>query len=250
MTPTELLEIEYPSSDGKPMAENTRQYWTIVHITSALDDHFANDPNVFIASDNLVYPVQFHPEICYAPDVYLAFGRPKGHRSSYRVWEEGGIFPQIIFEILSPSNSTEEMADKLAFYRRYGAEEYYVYDPETYDLEIYVRRSNGFRAIAQGRVNGFESPRLRMRFEIGADGLLIILPNGQPIQTYHELSTALAEEKQLKMQAQQAAEKEKLLKEQAQQTADNALSALEELHKKLREIGIDPATLSEGVNKP
>ena len=34
----------------------------------------------------------------------VVFGRPKGYRGSYRQWEEGGIAPQVVFEILSPGN--------------------------------------------------------------------------------------------------------------------------------------------------
>jgi Uma2 family endonuclease len=59
----------------------------------------------------------------------VAIGRPKGHRGCYKQWEEGGIAPQVVFEVLSPSNSVKEMNDKRAFYDTYGVEEYYVYDP-------------------------------------------------------------------------------------------------------------------------
>lgn len=50
----------------------------------------------------LWYPVESHPEIRTAPDVLVVFGRPKGHRGSYKQWEEDNIPPQVVFEILSP----------------------------------------------------------------------------------------------------------------------------------------------------
>ena len=46
--------IEYPDSDGKPMADNTLQFEWIVTIKGNLDLLFANDPNVFVAGDNLI----------------------------------------------------------------------------------------------------------------------------------------------------------------------------------------------------
>src|SRR5581483_11212657 len=80
--------ILYPESDGKPLADNTRQFEWIVLIKKGLDDWFKRDLNVFIAGDLLWYPVKNHPEINTAPDLMVTIGRPKGHRSCYKQWEE------------------------------------------------------------------------------------------------------------------------------------------------------------------
>ncbi|WP_373508574.1 Uma2 family endonuclease [Thiocapsa sp.] len=99
----------------------------VIEIKENLEILFADRPDVFIAGDLLWYPVPDRRETGpIALDVLVAFGRPKGRRGSYRQWEEGGIAPQVVFEILSPSNSAKEMADKLAFYDHYGVEEYYL----------------------------------------------------------------------------------------------------------------------------
>jgi hypothetical protein len=39
---------------------------------------FADRPDVFVAGDLLWYPVEGRPDICRAPDVMVAIGRPKG----------------------------------------------------------------------------------------------------------------------------------------------------------------------------
>src|SRR5687768_4537540 len=117
--------IVYPESDGQPMAENTLQFRWIVTIQGGLDALFANDPNVFVAGDLLWYPVDGEPTIRQAPDAMVVFGRPKGERGSYRQWEEGGVAPQVVFEVLSPGNRAGEMTRKSLFYERYGVEEYY-----------------------------------------------------------------------------------------------------------------------------
>jgi len=46
-------EIIYPDSDGKPMADNTKQFELIVEIKKGLDVLYLNDPEVFIAGDRL-----------------------------------------------------------------------------------------------------------------------------------------------------------------------------------------------------
>lgn len=69
-----------------------------------------------------------------APDVIVVFGRPKGKHRSYRQWQENNIPPQVVFEILPCSNDTKEMERKLEFHDTYSVEEYYLYDPESFQL--------------------------------------------------------------------------------------------------------------------
>ena len=107
--PTEII---YPDSDGKPMADNTLQADAMTIIHNNLRALYADDPNVFVAIDLLWYPVEGNPRIRVAPDVLVALGRPKGHRGSYKQWEEGGVAPQVVFEVLSPGNRKAAMNEK------------------------------------------------------------------------------------------------------------------------------------------
>src|SRR5262249_339924 len=135
--------VVYPDSDGMPMSDNTLQFEWITTIKLGLDDVFRDREDVFVAGDLLWYPVEGQPDIRIGPDVLVAFGRPGGYRGSYKQWEEGGIPPQVVFEILSPNNSLHEMVRKLRFYERYGVEEYYSYDRDHRSLEVWGRRPDG-----------------------------------------------------------------------------------------------------------
>jgi Uma2 family endonuclease len=150
-TTVETAPIVYPDSDGMPMADNTQQFRAIVTIQGNLDALFRDRDDVFVAGDLLWYPVEGRPDIRRAPDVLVAFGRPKGDRGSYRQWEEGGIAPQVVFEVLSPGNTLTEIAAKFEFYDTYGVEEYYVYDPERGEM-------TGWRQAA-GAVAGHRGDR-------------------------------------------------------------------------------------------
>ena len=108
---------------------------------------FRDDPDVFVAGDLLWYPVLGSPKIRSAPDALVAFGRPKGYRGSYKQWEEAGIAPQVVFEVLSPGNTKAELNRKFAFYETYGVEEYYVYDPDHGRLEGWIRGDDGLKPI-------------------------------------------------------------------------------------------------------
>jgi hypothetical protein len=79
-TSTDVARITYPQSDGQPMADNTKQFRWIVTIQGGLDALLRTNPQVFVGGDLLWYPVEGHPEMCMAPDVLVAFGRPKDDR--------------------------------------------------------------------------------------------------------------------------------------------------------------------------
>lgn len=98
------------------MADDTEQYRWIVLIKENLEILFANNENVLIAGDLLWYPVRSQLIAPTAPDVMVVFGRPKGKRRSYRQWQEDNISPQVVFEILSPSNNAKEMDRKLTLF--------------------------------------------------------------------------------------------------------------------------------------
>ena len=178
--------IIYPDSDGQPMSDNTLQFEWIVTIEGGIDALFRDDPAVFVAGDLLWYPVEGEPTIRAAPDVMVAFGRPKGYRGSYIQWREAGIAPQVVFEILSPGNRTAELARKLKFYERHGVEEYYVYDPDNVVLEGHLRAGSDLRPIP--RMDGWTSPRLGIRFDLSGKSLRIFGPDGKPFSTYIELA--------------------------------------------------------------
>src|SRR4051794_29457436 len=67
--------IVYPDSDGKPMADNTKQLRWMVVLFGNLSALFRDVRDVFIAADLLWYPVEGHAEVRNAPDVLAVFGR-------------------------------------------------------------------------------------------------------------------------------------------------------------------------------
>jgi Uma2 family endonuclease len=213
-------DITYPDSDGQPMADNTLQFEWIVTIKSGLEALFRDRDDVFVAGDLLWYPVKGRPDITRAPDTLVVFGRPKGYRGSYRQWEEGGIAPQVVFEVQSPGNRLIEMARKFEFYDEHGVEEYYLYDPEEPSLLGWQRVDGKLRVIEP--VRGWVSPRLGIHFEMVEGALQLIRPDGEPFLTYLELLQQRDQERSERIKAEQQAQR---------------------LAAKLREMGIDPDTI-------
>ena len=210
LNPNIVNGIFYPETDGLPMAENTLQFEWIVTIEGGLEAVFKEDPNVFVAGDLLWYPVEGEPSVCAAPDAMVVFGRPKGHRRSYQQWKEGGIGPQVVFEVVSPSNTVMEMLQKGNFYSRFGVQEYYVYDPELKVLLGYERKNNVLQEIPL--MSGWTSPLLQVRFRLGQEGLELFGPDGKPFHTFVEVV----------------------------EQRDTALQLNRRYEERLRELGVDP----------
>ena len=226
--------IIYPDSDGKPMANNTIQFRWIVVIEQNLDWLFADNPNVFVAGDLFWYPVQGKPNIVNVPDVMVVLGRPKGDRGSYQQWNEGNIAPQVVFEILSPSNTQNEMDRKLLFYDRYGVEEYYIYDPEENQLRGWLRGEEGLDIIAQ--IQDWVSPGLQIRFALSDESLEIYRPDGERFLTYVEIA-------QRAEAARQRAEAEEQRAKQAEQARRDAIP-------RLLGMGLSVAQVAEALGLP
>jgi len=178
-------EVIYPERDGKPKADNTLQFRWIVTIEGGLDALYKDNPNVFVAGDLLWYPVEGDNRTRAAPDAMVVFGRPRGDRGSYRQWDEAGIAPQVVFEVLSPGNRAGEMDAKFRLYERSGVEEYYIYDPDNVMLAGWQRAGETLRAIPA--MDGWISPRLDVRFDLSGDELRLLGPDGRPFATYIEL---------------------------------------------------------------
>jgi Uma2 family endonuclease len=245
-------EIEYPESDGEPMAENTVQYDWITTIKGGLDIVFHHDPNVFVAGDLFWYPVQGNNTIRRAPDVMVAFGRPKGPRGCYLQWREAGIAPQVVFEILSPGNRGEELALKFQFYQTYGVEEYYVYDPDDNTLEGWLREDQTLRKIPE--MNGWIGPRLGVRFELVDDQFRLYGPDDQPFVTVVEHAQRADEQRRqaeeqrrrADVQHQRADDQQRQAEEQRRRADDQQRQAEEQrrraerLAAQLKALGIEP----------
>ncbi len=69
--------------------------------------------------------------------------------------------PDLVIEVLSPGTEERDNHYKKTLYARYGAEEYWIVDPEGNTLQRYVRGADGFAApIFITAVETFSSPLL------------------------------------------------------------------------------------------
>lgn len=190
--------LYYPESDGKPPAQSLKQWRLMTLIVHNLETLFEGRNDVWIGRDQFWYPEAELYRYAQAPDVFVVFDVPNDDRNVYQQWKENGTAPQVIIEILSPSNRPGELNRKYEFYHKYGVEEYYIIDPDfrlvKTGMEAYLRE-NGAPLWKHIVKPPFVSPRLGVSFTVEDEKLCFYHPNGAPFLSYAQEQRRAKEEK-------------------------------------------------------
>ncbi|HEV3003827.1 MAG TPA: Uma2 family endonuclease [Pirellulales bacterium] len=135
-TSTRIREIEYPSGDGRPVAETPVHRDNLLFTIETLERWFAGDPLVYVSGNMLMYYVPGNKRRHVAPDVFVTRGIAKEKpRKSYFVWEDGHG-PDLVIEFTSRSTRKEDTRTKFVLYRdTLRVSEYFMFDPYGHYLQ-------------------------------------------------------------------------------------------------------------------
>ena len=106
-----VAAVEYPSSDGKPVAESDFQLTVLTYAREALRTHFRAREDVYVAANLLIYYQEGDVDVRVAPDVFVVVGASSHERSSYLLWQEPKA-PDWVLEITSRSTRGEDQGRK------------------------------------------------------------------------------------------------------------------------------------------
>ena len=120
--------VDYPCSDGQPLAESDYQLEPIVYAFTTLRMHFHPRGQAYVAGDMFVYYEEGNPRAVVAPDVFVVVGAPVHKRHSYKLWEEPKA-PDFVLEVTSRSTRKEDLGRKREIYASLGVREYWLFDP-------------------------------------------------------------------------------------------------------------------------
>ena len=249
----------YPDSDQEAGGVSTATFEWIAHLKIWLDCVFSPREDVYVSGRQMWFPVEDDRTLRQTVGVMVVFGHPKAPRGSYMQWEEAAVAPQVVFEILSPGNTAAEMDRKFAFYERHGVEEYYKYDPERRQAEGWLRKDGRLQPIAN--LHGWQSPRLKIRFEMADTGLKLFGQDGAPFLNFVEVARQLKAagrqleetgrrmdelarelEKEKRRATDFAKQRDEITKQRDEVTKqrDEAAKQRDQLAARLRALGIDP----------
>ena len=127
--------VEYPESDGKPMAETAIHWHATVDFAQPLMDRYATREDVYVGSDLLMYWVKGNTDRKVSPDVFVAFGPAKEpKRRVWKAWEEGKA-ADFVLEVTSKGTQRKDEGSKARLYEELEVTEYWQFDP----TEDYLR---------------------------------------------------------------------------------------------------------------
>ena len=161
--------VDYPSSDGQPMAENDINREDLTDAVQALSWWYREQSDVYVSGNLRIYYEQGNRRKHRAPDVFVVFGVEKKLRDNYQIWEEGKC-PTVIIEICSETAVDEDTGPKKALYAEWGVSEYYLFDPKGLYLTPPLR---GYNLINGGYDPMFGPPfrSASMNLDIFTEGI-------------------------------------------------------------------------------
>ena len=178
------------------------------------------DRNDYFAAANLsIYysPNQKKSEDFRGPDFFVVLGTERRlDRKSWVVWGEGGKYPDVIVEILSPSTAKVDRGQKKQIYQDiFRTPDYFWFDPETLELQGFRLMEGQYQAIEPTDRGWLWSDRLGLFLGIYQQQLRYFNREGELIPTPAEVAKQERQEKVL------------------------ALQQIEQLKLRLRELGAD-----------
>ena len=223
--------VEYPSSDGTPVAESDFQLTPVAYARDALRDHFRARPDVYVAANLFIYYEVGNLDATVAPDLFVVLGAPNHDRHTYRLWQEPKT-PDFVLEVTSRRTWREDQGRKRTLYRALGVVEYWQYDPTGDYLQPPLQglrlvggeyRRMTERGSAVGRQEMFSSV-LGLELRVSERGFRFHDPvAGQDLLSLTERGEALQRERHERERAERGWQRER----QARQEAEERIAALE-----------------------
>ncbi|ELP54312.1 hypothetical protein O53_3128 [Microcystis aeruginosa TAIHU98] len=247
MTTLDILpEVTCPPTDlwsDEPPLESDLHLQQITILIGCLERLWQQRTNYYASGNLTIYynEEQLKKRDFCGPDFFVVLDTEKRPRKSWVVWGEGGKYPNVIVEILSPSTANIDRNKKKNLYQNtFRTPNYFWFDPESLELQGFRLIAGQYQAIAANENGYLWSEQLELYLGIFDRKLRYFTVDGQLVPTPQE---AELEQRQAKEQIFLKKEQERKAKEQALLEKEQAILERERLAAKLRELGIDPETI-------
>ena len=202
LIPDVTEDIIVPSSDllsDEPQIETYLHLQQMILLIKCLEWYW-RDRNDFFALGNLTiyYSLrQRKSEDFRGPDFFVVFDVEKKPRKSWVVWEEGGKYPNVIVEILSPSTAETDKGLKKEIYQDiFRTPDYFWFDPETLEFQGFQLMAGQYEGIEPNDKGWLWSQQLGLYLGLNNDQLRFFTSEGKLVLTPEETAERLAEKLQ------------------------------------------------------
>jgi Uma2 family endonuclease len=211
---------------NEPEMESSLHYAQLALLVACLEWLWRDRNDFFIGANLTIYfsREQLKNRDFRGPDFFLINQTERRPRKSWVVWEEGGQYPDLIVELLSPATAkTDRSLEKVLYQDRFRTPEYFWFSPDTLEFEGYRLVGQHYEAIAPNDAGWRWSDVLGLFLGVQNETLRYFHPSGELVPTPEE-----------------AAETAQLAAETAQLKVQAAQERTARLAEQLRALGIEP----------
>lgn len=192
-----ILKNDYPTTDGKPMAETDLHRILMVALIQTLEAWYALEEMVYVSGNLLLFYERGNRRRHVSPDVFVVKGVAKRRRLNYLLWEEGRP-PNVVIELTSSSTHHEDIKKKFRLYQDVlQVREYFLFDPFGDYLEPTLqgfRLHKGEYVPIKAVAGRLPSKELELHLEPQGDDLKLYNPaTGLILPTPAQAATARAD---------------------------------------------------------
>ena len=249
----EFEDIECPPGDlesQEPPLESYLHLQQLLLLMTCLDWLWKDKNDYFAAGNLTIYysPEQQKTQNFRGPDFFVVLNTERKPRKSWVVWEEGGKYPNLIIELLSPSTANVDRTTKKEIYQDiFRTPEYFWFSPNTLEFQGFHIVDGEYEPIQLNEQGRLWSKQLQLFLGIHEHKLRFFTPEGELVPTPEEsaqtekLQRQAAEQRAI--EAEESVQTERQQRETTQQQLEIERQQREKLAAKLRELNIDPETL-------
>ena len=193
----ELALVKRVSDDGIPVVTGWHRKCANLLIDQ-IDERFRGCNDYYVGGNVYLY-FSFQQLITRdfrGPDFFYVRGASRHPiRETWTLWKEDGQAPNVVVALTSPSTREADFGSKFRIYRdRLRVPEYFIYDPETFELVGWRLQSSKYETIEKDECGRLPSNELGLSLgtwdgEVVRDAatwLRFFRPDGQVSQTHVE----------------------------------------------------------------
>jgi Uma2 family endonuclease len=160
-----LPQVELVETDGEPLESEWHRY-AMNLLIDAVSYHLRQRDDFYVGGNMFIYfsEEQARNRDFRGPDFFFVEGtRREPMRPYWAVWLEGGRYPDVIIELLSPRTALVDRTTKKDVYEQvFHTAEYYCYDPITQQLEGWQLHCGHYQPLAPNAQGWLWCDRLQL----------------------------------------------------------------------------------------
>jgi len=206
----ELMPDARQLESDEPEMESSLHYAQLALLVACLEWLWRDRTDFFIGANLTIYfsRDQLKKREFRGPDFFLVTHTERKPRKSWVVWEEGGQYPDLIIELLSPATAHIDRSLKKTLYQdRFRTPEYFWFSPDTLEFEGYRLVGQHYEAIAPNPAGWRWSEVLGLFLGVQDGQLRYLTPSGELVPTPAEAAAqAMAEAAQAEARSRRLVE--------------------------------------------